>query len=53
MSQQPIPCYACGGAGVTTQTRHTVVTRPDGSQEPTTETFTGPCSTCHGSGRIQ
>ncbi|WP_181799465.1 hypothetical protein [Kitasatospora acidiphila] len=53
LSHQPIACYACGGSGVTEQTRHSVITNPDGTQEAVTETYTGPCSTCHGSGRIQ
>jgi DnaJ-class molecular chaperone len=53
LPHQPIPCYACAGSGVTTRTRHSVVTKPDGTQEPRIETYTGPCSTCHGSGRIQ
>ncbi|MFE9426461.1 hypothetical protein ACFYNO_26265 [Kitasatospora sp. NPDC006697] len=48
---QPTTCSKCNGSGVTGQVRYTVITKPDGSQEPVTETFTGPCSGCNGSGR--
>ncbi|WP_318199299.1 hypothetical protein [Streptomyces sp. SCL15-4] len=43
-------CGACGGSGVTEHTEHTVETDAHGNQTPVVRSWTGPCSTCHGSG---
>ena len=44
------PCGACSGTGVTEHTEHSVETDKDGNQKPVSRSWTGPCSTCHGSG---
>ena len=50
MSGDEQECQACGGTGLTEHTEHTVETDEKGNQKPVTRSWTGPCSTCHGSG---
>lgn len=52
MSDDPQRCGACGGSGLTEHTEHTVETQPDGTQKSVTRSWTGSCSTCHGSGTV-
>jgi hypothetical protein len=48
---QPQPCQACKGLRVTEHEEHTVETDKDGNQQPVVRRWTGPCTTCHGSGQ--
>lgn len=52
-TEQPQPpqfCQACQGYGVTEHEEHTVETDTNGQQAPVVRRWTGPCTTCHGSG---
>lgn len=48
---QPQPCQACHGDRVTEHEEHTVETDENGHQKPVVRRWTGPCTTCHGSGQ--
>ncbi|MEV6758449.1 hypothetical protein [Streptomyces sp. NPDC051214] len=44
------PCPACGGDRVTEHSEHTWEPDKDGNLLPVERRWTGPCSTCNGSG---
>lgn len=45
-------CRPCNGSGTTTQTKHEIVTKPDGTTTSETRQITGPCSSCGGRGTV-
>ncbi|MFH8492156.1 hypothetical protein [Streptomyces longisporoflavus] len=48
--QQPQPCPACNGDGVTEHVSHSVETDEDGNLLPVEHRWTGQCTSCSGTG---